>query len=151
MQSVVAKGITHGVYVITVNAKGKVNGMTASWVSQVSFSPLMLMVSIAPGRYSNELIKESGYFAINVLSSEQSKEARLFGFSSGRTVNKFKNIPYFNAPNGSPVIESAMAYCECKLNSVFSAGDHELFVGDVVSAKLMKDVKPYLFVWDEFF
>ncbi|MBF0463513.1 MAG: flavin reductase [Nitrospirae bacterium] len=151
MQTVVAKGITHGVYVITVNAGGKINGMTASWVSQVSFNPLMLMVSIAPGRYSNELIKESGYFAINVLSAKQDGEARLFGFSSGRDVDKFKNTAHFKAPNGSPVIESAMAYCECKLAHVFSAGDHELFVGDVVAAKLLKDVNPLLFAWDKFF
>ena len=70
MQDVAFKALVHGVYVVTTRCGDRVNGMTASWVSQVSLSPLLLMVSIAPARYSHDLIKESGIFAINVLTSD---------------------------------------------------------------------------------
>jgi flavin reductase (DIM6/NTAB) family NADH-FMN oxidoreductase RutF len=151
MQKVIAKGVSLGMYIITANSGGKANGMTACWATQVSFSPLLMMVSIGPNKYTNELIKQSGYFAINVLSSGQTKEAKHFGFQSGRAVDKLKDFAYSNAPQGSPILDIAMAYCECKLKDIFPAGDHELFVGEVVNAKLIKEVDPLLFVWDEYF
>lgn len=152
MQDVVTKAITHGVYIVTTRTKEKVNGMTAAWISQVSMNPVMLMVSVAPARYTHALIKESGYFAINVLSDGQEGLAQSFGFRSGRKHDKFQNVPYFDAPNGSPVLEDAMAFFECKLTDAFTAGDHSLFIGHVVEAKLLKsDQEPLIFHWDDYF
>ena len=152
MQDIIAKGISQGIYIITVRSKDKVNGMTAAWVSQISFKPLLLMVSIAPARYTHGLIKESGYFAVNTLKKDQEHLAQLFGFKSGRKFNKFENIQYFDAPNGSPVLNEAMAFFECKLIDTFKAGDHNLFIGDVVEAKLLTDeVEPLIFCWEDYF
>ncbi|MBF0593041.1 MAG: flavin reductase family protein [Nitrospirae bacterium] len=152
MQDVIAKGVSLGCYVITAKGKDAINGMTASWVSQVSFDPKMLMVSIAPERYTNELIREAGYFAVNVLSEEQSDIARHYGFKSGRDADKFDGVSYFDAPNGSPILNSAMAYIECKTVSIFRAGDHELFIGEVVAAKMLKPEKTTLpFRWNDYF
>ena len=152
MQNIVTKAITHGVYIVTTRTKEKVNGMTAAWISQVSMNPVLLMVSIAPARYTHGMIKESGYFAINVLSDGQEGLAQSFGFRSGRKHDKFQNIPYFDAPNGSPVLKDAMAFFECKLTDAFTAGDHSLFIGNVVEAKLLKsDQEPLIFRWDDYF
>ncbi|MBE0425851.1 MAG: flavin reductase family protein [Nitrospirae bacterium] len=152
MQDIVSKGISHGVYIVTVRTKERINGMTAAWVSQVSFQPLLLMLSIAPARFTHNLIKESGYFAVNTLDKDIQNLAAAFGFKSGRKVDKFQNVPYFDAPNGSPIIESALAFLECKVVNMFTAGDHTLFVGEVVAAKLLKEDKvPLIFHWDDYF
>lgn len=152
MQDIVTKAISHGVYVVTVRTKEKINGMTAAWVSQVSLNPLMLMVSIAPARHTHNLIKESGYFAINALTEDQVNIARHFGSKSGRTVNKFEGQSYSDTPKGSPVLEGALAYFECKLMDTFKAGDHTLFIGEVVTAKLLRDdKKPLIFHWEDYF
>lgn len=152
MQDIVTKAITHGVYIITTRTKEKINGMTAAWASQVSMNPLLLMVSAAPARYTHGLIKESGYFAINVLAEGQEGIAQSFGFRSGRKHDKFQNISYFDAPNGSPILQDAMAYFECKLINDFTAGDHSLFIGQIVEAKLLKsDRQALIFRWDDYF
>jgi len=152
VQDIVTKAISHGVYVVTVRTKEKINGMTAAWVSQVSLNPLMLMVSIAPARHTHNLIKESGYFAINALTEDQVNIARHFGSKSGRTVNKFEGQSYSDTPKGSPVLEGALAYFECKLMDTFKAGDHTLFIGEVVTAKLLRDdKKPLIFHWEDYF
>lgn len=152
MQDIVAKAITHGVYIVTTRTKERINGMTAAWVSQVSMNPLLLMVSIAPARYTYGLIKESGYFAINVLAEGQEELARSFGFRSGRKHDKFQNIPYFNALNGSPVLNDAMAFFECKLTDTFTAGDHSLFIGSIVDAGLLKSqLQALAFRWEDYF
>jgi flavin reductase (DIM6/NTAB) family NADH-FMN oxidoreductase RutF len=152
MQDIVARGISHGVYVVTVRTTEKINGMTAAWVSQVSLNPIMLMVSIAPARHTYNLIKESSYFSINVLAEEQEHLASYFGFQSGRNVDKFKNKNYFDAPKGSPILEDAMAFFECKVVDTFKTGDHTLFIGEVLTAKILKeDKKPLIFNWDDYF
>ena len=152
MQDIVSKAITHGVYIVTARTENRINGMTAAWISQVSMNPALLMVSIAPARFTYGLIKESGYFAINVLAEGQEGLAQSFGFRSGRKHDKFQNIPYFDAPNGSPVLNDAMAFFECKLTDAFTAGDHSLFIGSIVEARLLKsDQEPLIFRWDDYF
>lgn len=152
MQQVVSKAISHGVYIVTVRSGDKINGMTAAWVSQVSMRPLLLMASIAPMRHTHGLIEKARYFAVNTLPDGRQDLAKHFGFKSGRKVDKFEGISFFDAPNGSPILNDALAYFECSLIDSFTAGDHTLFVGEVVSAKILKkDVQPLIFRWEDYF
>jgi flavin reductase (DIM6/NTAB) family NADH-FMN oxidoreductase RutF len=115
-------------------------------------NPLLLMVSIAPARFTHNLIKESGYFAINVLDEDTMNYGAVFGFKSGRKADKFQGMDHFDAPKGSPVLEDAMAFLECKVADVLRAGDHDLFIGEVTTAKLLREnKKPLIFHWDDYF
>jgi flavin reductase (DIM6/NTAB) family NADH-FMN oxidoreductase RutF len=136
MQEVAFNALVHGVYVVTTRLGDVVNGMTASWVSQVSLKPLMVMVSIAPSRYSHDLIKKSGIFAINVLDRDQADLGKRFGFKSGRQVDKFAGLEWTTAATGAPILVQAFAYLDLKLKDTFPAGDHTLIVGEVVAAKI---------------
>ncbi|MFH1673274.1 MAG: flavin reductase family protein [Pseudomonadota bacterium] len=152
MQKIVSKGILHGVYIVTARTEDKVNGMTAAWVAQVSFKPLLLMVSIAPPRYTHGLVERAGYFAINTLPEGREDLAKHFGFKTGRKVDKFETISFTDAPNGSPILDDAMAYCECKLTKSVTAGDHTLFIGEVVEGRILKEgVEPLAFRWGDYF
>ncbi len=152
MQDLITKTIPTGVSVVTVRSGDKINGMTAAWITQVSFKPAMIAVSIAPQRYTHGLIKESGYFCINALLVESKDVAKHFGFKSGRKTDKFKGMHYTNALKGSPVLESAYAYVECEVVHAYEAGDHTLFIGSVIdSAELKEDANPLIFRWNDFF
>ncbi len=152
LQQLITHYVPNGVFVITARSGDKLNGMTAAWVSQVSFRPRLLSVSIAPQRYTYQLIKEAGFFAINVLGVGQVEIAKHFGFKSGREVNKFAQIDYFLAPKGSPILKDAVAYFECKLVSICEAGDHSLFLGEILSHKILHEgVPPMIFKWEDFF
>ncbi|MBW1992425.1 MAG: flavin reductase [Deltaproteobacteria bacterium] len=152
MQDIAFEGLVHGVYVVTTRVDDKVNGMTAAWVSQVSLNPLLIMVSIAPPRYTHDLIKQSGVFAINVLTTEQVDLGKRFGYKSGRKVDKFAGLEYFTAKTGAPILPQAFAYFDLKLVDTFTAGDHTLFVGEVVDAKVLhSEARPLRFHKDDFF
>jgi flavin reductase (DIM6/NTAB) family NADH-FMN oxidoreductase RutF len=149
---IVFSSLVQGVYVVTTRLGDRVNGMTAAWVSQVSFSPLLVMVSIAPPRYSHDLIKESGVFAINVLTSEQVDLGKRFGYKSGRKVDKFAGLDYLTGVTGAPILPQAYAFLELKLVDTFPAGDHTLFIGEVLDAKVLHpQAQPLIFVKSEFF
>jgi len=137
MQDVAFAALVHGVYVVTTRFEDLVNGMTAAWVSQVSLHPLLVMASIAPSRYSHNLIKESGIFAINVLDSTQVELGKRFGYKSGRKVDKFAGLEWFTAATGAPILPQAFAYFDLKLVDTCPAGDHTLFVGEVVEARIL--------------
>jgi flavin reductase (DIM6/NTAB) family NADH-FMN oxidoreductase RutF len=152
MQEVAFAALVHGVYVVTTRLDDLVNGMTAAWVSQVSLNPLLVMVSIAPPRYSHRLIKDSGVFAINVLTAAQTELGKRFGYKSGRKVDKFAGLEWTAAVTGSPILPQAYAYLDLKLTDTFPAGDHTLFVGEVVDAKILHPQdQPLVFKKSDFF
>jgi flavin reductase (DIM6/NTAB) family NADH-FMN oxidoreductase RutF len=152
MQEVAFTALVHGVYVVTTRLGEKINGMTAAWVAQVSLNPLLVMVSIAPSRYSHTLIKESGIFAINVLTGEQVELAKRFGYKSGRKIDKFAGLDYLAAGSGAPVLPQAYAYLDLRLVHTYTAGDHTLFVGEVMEAKILHpQSQPLIFKKSDFF
>jgi len=117
---------------------GRINGMTAAWVSRVSWDPPMIAVAIAPERYTLELIKEFREFTVNVVSPRLVKAAmEVFGMLSGRSVNKFEKagVKYRRGKRvRAPIIEDAHAAYECVLEAMYGAGDHVIVVGRVVNA-----------------
>lgn len=143
--------VTSPVTVVTVKNKDKINGMTVAWIMQATSNPPHIVVSIAPERYTYSLIKESKVFGVNILADDQKKLGKLFGFSTGAKVDKFKNIKYHKSGSGLPILEDIYAYLECKLVSIANAGDHDLFVGEVTEKIVDDKKKPLIFKASDFF
>lgn len=143
--------IRNGVFVITTKKGEKVNGMTAAWVSRASFKPPLLSVSIGKTRYSHALIKESGVFAVNVLSEKQIAGGKHFGFKSGRNTDKFRDFEYITHKTGSPILLDTAGYFDCRVVNTCDAGDHTIFVGEVVDAEAYEDNNPLLYRHEDFF
>ncbi len=146
----VFRKIFNGVFVITTKKGDKVNGMTAAWVSRASFKPPLLSVSIGKTRYSHGLIKDSGVFAVNVLSDKQIAAGKHFGFKSGRKTDKFEDIEYETRKTGSPILQDTAGYFDCKVVKACDAGDHTIFIGEVVDAEVNEDNHPLLFKHEDF-
>ena len=145
------KKVLNGVFVITTKNGDRVNGMTAAWVVRASFKPPLLAVSIGKARYSHELIKESGVFAVNILSDRQIAEGKHFGFKSGRKTDKFSGIEYSTCKTGSPILTGIAGYLDCKVISLCDAGDHTIFVGEVLDAGEYENDGPLLYRHEDFF
>ncbi|MBE3585000.1 MAG: flavin reductase family protein [Thermoanaerobacter sp.] len=116
---------------------GRHNVMTAAWISQVSHNPLLVMVSIAPGRFTHDMIVRTGEFMISILSAEQQEVSSFCGSRSGRDVDKIAQLQLKTEPAKVirvPRISGCVANLECRLVSRHTAGDHTLFIGEVVAA-----------------
>lgn len=145
------KKLTNGVYIITTKHDDKINGMTAAWVTRVSFVPPLVLISIGKTRFSHDLIKNSGIFAVNILKEGQIDIGKHFGFQSGKKVDKFANILYDTKTSGSPILKDTAGYLDCKVVSAFEAGDHTVFLGEVIDASVDKEAKPLIYRKEEFF
>lgn len=125
--------LTYGIYVLTSADGDTINGMVASWVSQVSYTPLLLMVAVHPSRYTHRLIDRSGAFALHCLSREQ--KHWLGRFKGPDPVAKFADIVWEPGITGSPLISGCPAVFECRVRERHAPGNHTLFIGEVVDAR----------------
>jgi flavin reductase (DIM6/NTAB) family NADH-FMN oxidoreductase RutF len=132
--------ITYGLYILTTKRGKEINGMIASWVSQVSFSPPLVMAVIRRNRYSHKMVKESGVFALNVLGKDNSGLVSKFKLPTPD--EKFKGIRWETKTTGAPIIGEAIAYMDCKLVNSIDTGDHTIFIGEIVDADTLKDSIP---------
>jgi flavin reductase (DIM6/NTAB) family NADH-FMN oxidoreductase RutF len=129
--------LTNGVYVVGVAHGGRSDAFTAAWITQVSFDPLQVALSINPAHASYPILIAAGVFAVSVLSQGQIQLARHFGTQSGQAVDKLAGQHWQVALGGAPVLLDALAYLECRVAGRHSAGDHELVLGRVVGGRVL--------------
>ena len=127
--------MTYGIYVLTSFYEEEFNGMIASWVSQVSYEPLLIMVAVHPNRYSHNLIAKSGCFALHTLGADQSN--LLSRFKGPDPKAKFSSIQWQRGRTGCPILKDCMAYFECRLTAQYTPGNHTLFLGEVLEAQVI--------------
>ncbi|MBU1853310.1 MAG: flavin reductase family protein [Candidatus Omnitrophica bacterium] len=143
--------ITSPVCVVTAQNSDKINGMTVAWIMQAAYNPAFIAVSIAPERFTHSLIKESKSFGVNILSDGQRHLGKHFGFSSGRNTDKFTDIDFHKSKSGLPIFDNVYAYIECRLINILNAGDHDLFVGEVLEKNIDDTKNPLIFKSSDYF
>jgi flavin reductase (DIM6/NTAB) family NADH-FMN oxidoreductase RutF len=136
--------INHGpTILITSRVVEKINVMTAAWQMPVSFKPMLVAVAIGHERFSHILISESREFVINIPHHEMIKEVFCCGTQSGRNVDKFKVCkltPIKARKVNAPLIKECLGNIECRLYSTHEAGDHTIFVGEVLAASAKEGI-----------
>jgi flavin reductase (DIM6/NTAB) family NADH-FMN oxidoreductase RutF len=139
-----------GVTVITTRGEedsdADVYGMTANAFSSVSLDPPLVLVCVISGTVGAETIERNGVFAVNVLGTHQEQISRFFSSRdrpSGQAA--FAALPHFSAVTGSPILERAAAYLDCRVTDCHEAGDHLIFIGEVVAIGVDPDVRPLVF------
>src|SRR5204862_2190277 len=70
-------------------------------------------------------------YAINVLAHDQVDLARRF---SRPHADRFDGVAYRLGRAGVPLIDGCVAWFECRHHARHAAGDHMLFIGEIVTA-----------------
>jgi flavin reductase (DIM6/NTAB) family NADH-FMN oxidoreductase RutF len=124
--------------IVTSEYKGRIGGMFAAWWSQLSFNPLLIGVGIAPERFTYKLLHHSKVFGLNFLDFKYVDKTPYIGDISERFLKDKLKKGGFTIMRGDklnvPLISEASAAMELKLVNVLETGDHDWFVGEVVSA-----------------
>ncbi len=119
-----------GVTVVsTLQADGAPRGFTANSFSSVSLDPPLILVSIAKTAASYSLFVSARHFSVSVLSEGQEGVSGLF---ASKTPDKFTNIAWHQGQTGSPLINGAVAWFDCRAHNVVLAGDHAILIGEVI-------------------
>ena len=116
--------------------RGKTNVITLAWHTPISRNPPLYGISVAPKRYSHELIQKTKEFVVNFAPYTLADKVDFCGTHSGRNLNKLEetNLTPISAQKVKvPLIKECYAHLECKLVKTITLGDHDLFVGEVVN------------------
>ena len=133
--------MTHGIYLLTCRAGEIINGMIASWVTQISYDPPLVAVAIHPHRYSHDLVVRSGHFALHILAREQT--ALLARFKGPDPAAKFASLPWQAGVTGCPVLADCIGAVECRVTQTLAPGNHTLFIAQVVQAHFNGPRQPF--------
>lgn len=134
---------TTGVTVVTSRRPdGSPCGLTANSVASVSLDPVLVLVCLDRAAASHSCVIGGGAFAVCILGSDAERVARLF--SEGERAERFAEAPWRTEATGSPVLEDALAWLDCRVEAVYEAGDHSIVVGEV-RACAAKDGDPLVF------
>lgn len=141
MRQTVLDNLTYGLYIVTSHFDGKLNGQITDALMQVTAFPPRVAVSINKSELTHEYITQSGVFGVSVLGrSADLKFIGLFGFNSGRNIDKLAQVKYKIGETGCPLVtENVVACFEAGVLNALDLDSHTLFTADVLNAETVSD------------
>jgi flavin reductase (DIM6/NTAB) family NADH-FMN oxidoreductase RutF/rubredoxin len=133
--------LTYGLYIVTSRDGDRVNGQLANAICQVTAEPPKMVVAIHKNNLTHELITKSRIVGISHLEEETPMAfIRLFGFKSGRDVDKMSQVKWERGETGVPIVtEHAVNFVEGRVVDEFDVGTHTLFIVEAVRARVIKE------------
>ncbi len=141
--------LSYGLYLIATRHNDSYAGYIGNTVFQVTSEPEQIAISCHKKNFSTEKIMNSGIFSVSVLKKDADTSLiGQFGFMSGEEIDKFHNVEIVTAKTGAPiVVDSAVAWFDCKVVSTQDMGTHVLIVGEVVDSDLILDEEPLTYAY----
>ena len=110
-------------------------GLTVGSLVSLSLEPPLVGVSIGKDSARHEPMRNAGAFAVSILSERQAALAQHFARSGVPPLALWVDVATRPGKHG-PLLEGALAWLECRTWAEYDAGDHTLFLGEVVSTEL---------------
>ena len=119
-----------GVTVVSAQADGPV-GLSVGAFFSVSLDPPLIGFCVKQASGTWPLIRAADSFCVSVLGEEQESVSRRFAASGVDRYDRYDGLAWETAPSGAPRLVDALAWIDCRIDSVHQAGDHLLVVGQV--------------------
>jgi flavin reductase (DIM6/NTAB) family NADH-FMN oxidoreductase RutF len=120
-----------GVTIATTRGQAGVAGLTVNSFTSVSLSPLLVLICVDLHSQALPFFRESGVFAVNILTQEQEAISNCFASSSEERYTHFCHATYDTAATGSPILDGALAFVDARITAEYPGGDHAIFLGEV--------------------
>ncbi len=140
----VLRDFTYGLYAVTAAHDGERGVFTANWLSQASFEPPLVMLSVENDSSTLPLIRASGRFAICPLDESQKALAGALGRPKARAGDKYATLGLrvVQTASGVPALADALGYVVCRVEAEVPAGDSVVFVAEVIEARVLNEGEP---------
>ena len=121
--------------IIGSHSNGEFNGMTASWITQVSMEPALIGVGIDNKSVTFRLMDQSEFFTINMFSPEYTKVFVKFSKPAEYTEGFLNQEPITLTANSVPIFDNARVWFELKTTQKINLGTHTFFIGQIIDCK----------------
>ncbi len=140
---VIMRNYPTGVTIVTTVYNNEYYGLTVNSFTSLSLDPPLVLIAIDKRLASHEAIDKSNVYAVNILPDDMRDLA--VRFATAPREERFKGLRIRTARTGSPIIEGAIAYLDCKVVAKYPGGDHTIFIGEVVDAQVMSNKSPLIY------
>jgi flavin reductase (DIM6/NTAB) family NADH-FMN oxidoreductase RutF len=131
-----------GVAVATVlDVEGVPHGLTVSSFTSVSLDPPLVLICLGHAVNVIDAFRAARHFGINVLTEEQRDLSERF---ARKGFDRFNGLPWERGETGAPLLPGALAAMECEVEQRIASGDHDIFVGRMLRARVGEG-KPLLY------
>ena len=130
------------VLAVTMDKNNEPNIIGLGWWTIAGWDPPMCAISVGLARYSHQCLIDNPEFVLCFPSSEQSKAAWFCGKHSGKDHDKFAETGLEKIKSKKvkpPIIKGSTVAFECQVKSTMNAGDHTLFLAEIVAIHGDKD------------
>jgi flavin reductase (DIM6/NTAB) family NADH-FMN oxidoreductase RutF len=125
-----------GVTIASVlDGQGIPHGLTVSSFTSVSLDPPLILICLGRRVSAIDAFNASAHFGINVLAEHQRDLAERFA-SKGQ--DRFDGLKWRRGKTGVPMLAGVLAAIECAVRQRFTAGDHDVFVGEMIGARMAR-------------
>jgi len=119
-----------GVTVVGVlDREGFPHGLTVSSFTPVSLDPPLILICLGHAVTSIEHFRKARHFGISILREGDRSLSERF---ARKGQDRFEGVDWRAGETGVPLLERALATIECAVCQRFTAGDHDILVGEVV-------------------
>jgi flavin reductase (DIM6/NTAB) family NADH-FMN oxidoreductase RutF len=125
-----------GVLILTSRHADVAHGMTVNSFSSVALEPPLVLASIEDNVRTHALIEASGVFAVSFLAEGQAWISDRFAGRDTESANRFEGLTTETAVTGAPILADNLGYLDCAVVAAHRAGNHTVFIGEVVAAGL---------------
>jgi 3-hydroxy-9,10-secoandrosta-1,3,5(10)-triene-9,17-dione monooxygenase reductase component len=139
-----------GVTVVTSQFEGKPAGFTANAFTSVSLDPPLVLVCIDLRGLSLKAIESSRYFAVNIMGKDSIETVRCFARNGSEKYDTFCSVRYHIEETGSPILDEAITWVDCRVKASYPGGDHLIVLGEVVAVASLAD-DPLLYYRGNYF
>jgi flavin reductase (DIM6/NTAB) family NADH-FMN oxidoreductase RutF len=131
--------IPNALVLIGSRAGDERNGMTATWVTQLSMEPVLIGVGVDNTAVTHRLIAASGCFSVNLWNADDTRVFVKFSKPADDDGSSLNGRAVHTAVTGAPVFSDAVAWMDCAVRQHVDLGTHTLFIGEVVDAGIADD------------
>lgn len=121
-----------GVTIVTTDGEAGPHGLTANAVASLSLDPPLVMVAVEKRAHSLKYIKINKCFAVNILRLDQEDISRRFAMPGPKD---FTGLKITTSSTTAPILTDCLAFIDCRVVEVLPGGDHDIFVGQIVSGE----------------
>jgi flavin reductase (DIM6/NTAB) family NADH-FMN oxidoreductase RutF len=132
------------VWLVTAQAGTRRSGLIATFVNPATIVPEIprLLVGLAKQHYTWELVEAGNAFALHLLGEEHLDWVWRFGLQSGREQDKFDGLPVRNGATGSPLLDGAIGWLDCRVEARLDGGDRTVYLAEVVEGCVTHFAQP---------
>ncbi len=139
-----------GLYVLGSRFENTRNFMTINWAGQICSSPKLIYVSIEADSLTNFLVEQSGVFTLCFIDKKDRSSIRKFVKPCvfDPNANTLCGHSFSESSIGSPVLDIAFGYLECRVNSIEHLGSHNLFISQILDVEFLDETRQSLMIQD---